>query len=95
MPEASGFVRSAGDFLAVEGPCVLDGLIFQPDAEASSANVYDGLDVTSGKMFCRFDTATQTTLPLLFPGGVRFDSGIYVHTNGGTVVTTVLFHNVE
>lgn len=95
MPEPSGFVRIEGDGLAVEGPCILHGIIFWPDSDADYADIYDGLDATSGKKFCRIESSTSITWSFVFPEGIEFDHGIYVDGIDSAVETTILFHNVE
>ena len=95
MPEQDGHVLIRGSGLAVEGPGVLHGLIFWPDEDADYADIYDGLDATTGKLFCRIETSTSTTWSWASEHGVLFDNGIYVAGKDADVETTVLFHNVE
>lgn len=95
MIEGDGHVLIKGSDLAVEGPVILRGLIFWPDADADYADIYDGLDATSGKKFCRIESSTSITWAWSFEHGVQFDNGIYVDGIDDAVETTVIFHNVE
>ena len=94
MEHECGYVTIKGDGLAIEGPCLVHGLILQPDASADYCTVYDGLDATSGKEFVVIDTSTIITRELLFPCPVRFDRGVYIDGLDSAVKTTVLFHYV-
>lgn len=95
MPEGSSWTLIRGDGLAVEGPCLLLGLIFWPDADADYVDVYDGHDATSGKLFCRIETPTSLTWSFCFGSKPRFDGGIYVDGIDGDVETTVIYEDVE
>lgn len=95
MPHADGFVLIKGSGLVVEGPGDLHGLIFWPDADADYADVYDGLDATSGKKFCRIETSTSITWSFHFDPGVHFENGIYVAGKDEAVETTVIFNPEE
>lgn len=94
MPEGAAWVRVKGDDLAVQGPCLLLGLIFWPDADGDYVDVYDGLDATGGKKFCRIELATSTTRHLSFGQGVEFRSGVYVDGIDSAVETTVIFEQL-
>jgi len=91
MPGGVSWVRITGDGLAVQGPCVLHGLIVWPDSDGDYADVYDGLDATAGKKFCRVECAASTTRHVQFGQGVEFTAGVYVDGIDSAVQTTVLF----
>lgn len=93
MVEECGYVTITGDGLAVEGSCLVHGLILQPDANADYCTVYDGLDAVSGKVFVVIDTSIVVTRELIFPCPVRFDLGVYIDGLDSAVRTTVLFHH--
>lgn len=95
MPEALEWVRIEGDGLAVQGPCKLHGLIFWPDTASDYVDVYDGLDATSGKKFCRIETSVVLTWPFVFDPPVGFSSGVYVDGIDSAVETTVIFEQLE
>lgn len=95
MEQGAGYVTITGDGLAVEGPCLVCGLILQPNANADYCTVYDGLDAVSGKEFLVIDTSTIITRELLFPCPVRFNHGVYIDGLDSAVKTTVIFQNVE
>ena len=85
------WVRILGDGLVYSGPCLVHNLTLWPDSDADYAYVYDGRDPISGKLFCRLEAATSTTLHLAFGDGVPFDQGIYVDGSDAAVETTVVF----
>ena len=91
MPNRQRPVRIIGDGLAWQGPCLLTGIIFVPDANDDYVDVYDGRDATTGEKVCRVKTATKTTLHLYFGSGIYFDGGIYLDGYDAAVETTVLF----
>lgn len=85
------FVRIAGDGMIHDGPCIVKAVVFWPDADTDYVDVYDGRDTTSGKKFCRIETATQTTRSISFGSGVLFGKGIYVDGVDAAVETTVVY----
>lgn len=89
--ELSTFVKITGDGMAFDGPCILKAVVFWPDADADYVDVYDGRDTTTGKKFCRIETATQTTKTLNLGSGVVFGKGIYVDGIDAAVETTVVY----
>lgn len=95
MPDGASWVLIKGSGLAVQGPCHVLGIVFWADANSDYADIYDGLDATSGKKFCRIESATQITWPFVFPVGVHFASGVYVAGIDSAVETTVVFRQLE
>lgn len=95
MPEGSSWVRVKGDGVAVQGRCLLLGVLFWPDANADYVDVYDGLDATSGKKFCRFETSVSVTWCHCFAHGVEFATGIYVDGIDSAVETTIVFRPLD
>lgn len=95
MENADGHVLVKGDGRAVEGSCIVHGIIFWPDDDADYVDIYDGLDETSGKKVFRIETATSITWAWSFTHGILFDNGVYVDGKDDAVETTILFHNVE
>jgi len=91
MPDGAAWVKIKGDGLAVQGRCLLLGLVFWPDVAADYADIYDGLDATSGKKFCRIEADVDQTIPVGFTSPVEFVSGIYVDGIDSAVETTVIF----
>lgn len=91
MPEASGFVRTAGDGCAVEGPCVVTGFVWYCDKNDEQCLIYDGLDAVSGKPFTELIGDGKTTNVIGLGTGVRFDNGVYVDQTTTLDVITVLF----
>lgn len=88
---SAGFVRILGDGLVFGGRCLVKGLIFWPDADADHCDVWDGLNTTAGKKFCRVEVAVSTTRHIGLGQGVIFESGIYIDGTDGAVETTVIF----
>lgn len=95
MPEGASWVRIEGDGVAVQGRCLLLGLVFWPDVAADYVDVYDGLDATAGKKFCRVEADVDETIPVQFPAPVEFASGIYVDGIDSAVETTVIFQLLD
>ena len=91
MPDGAAWVKIKGDGLAVQGRCLLLGLVFWPDVAADYADIYDGLDATSGKKFCRLEADVDQTIPVGFSNPVEFAQGIYVDGIDSAVETTVIF----
>jgi len=85
------WVRVVGDGLAYSGPCLLKSVAMQPVLANDYADIYDGNDTTSGKLFVRFITAVVVTWCICFGDGVPFDQGIYIDGKNADVVTTVCF----
>lgn len=95
MPEASAFVRIAGDGLAAEWPCVVTGFVWRCNNNGDQCLIYDGLDSTSGKVFAKLIGGKDTFYPINLGGGVRFESGVYVDQSSKSCEITVLFRQVE
>lgn len=91
MAHEKHWVRIVGDGLVFEGACVIDGILFSPDAANDYVDVYDGHDTVSGKKFCRIKTSVVVTWHFRFPDGVHFDQGIYLDGIDNAVETTVEF----
>lgn len=91
----AGFVRIVGDGLVYAGRCLVKGLVFWPDADADHVDVYDGVNTTIGKKFCRVEVAVSTTRHIGLGQGVVFESGIYIDGTDGAVETTVLFESLD
>lgn len=89
------YVRIVGSGRAVQGACIVRGVIFAPDANADYVDIYDGLDATSGERVCRIESSTITTQHLAFGDGVQFHSGVYVSGIDSAVETTILFNPGE
>jgi len=85
------WTRVVGDGLVYEGPCLIFDIILWPDSDGDYADIYDGLDTTSGKKFCRIEAAASTTRHLRFGPGVVFDRGIYVDGCDSAVETNIVF----
>lgn len=95
MPNDTAWVLIKGDGLAYEGKCRLLGVVFTPDANYDYADIYDGLDTTSGKRFCRLASSTRTSLVFSFVHPPEFAGGIYVDAYDAAIETTVLFEPLE
>lgn len=100
MPEAdvsegTSWALVKGGGRAYQGRCRLVGIIFWPDVAADYVDIYDGLDVDSGKKFCRVETDTDETVLVNFTHPVEFSSGIYVDGIDSAVQTTVIFEPLE
>lgn len=89
------WVHIANDGLVYEGPCLVHSLTLWPEAIHDYANVYDGRDVVSGKLFVKMRSAPLITLHLDFGDGVPFDQGIYIDGIDVGVETTVVFTPIE
>ena len=94
MPEKS-WVRVEGSGLAVEGPCILNAVIFEPVTGADWTDVYDGLDATAGKLFCHIVSSVVVTWPFCLGEGVPFDAGVYVNDIDGGTATTIIYTPLE
>lgn len=95
MPEPGGFVRVVGDGLVVEGSCVLLAYLWRCDKNNHTCAIYDGLDVTQGKLFAELIGRADTYYPFSFGDGVAFDSGLYVDQTNTDDALTVIFRQVE
>lgn len=98
MTEQTGsprWVRILGDDLIYTGPCLVTHILMNPDANQDYADVYDGRDTTSGKLFCRLGNATRTGRHLNLGAGVHFENGIYIDAYDSAVETTVVFIPLE
>lgn len=95
MPVGSSWVRVKGDGRAVEGPCLLHDIVFWPDANGDYVDIYDGLDATAGKKFCRIESVVQVTWQMAFDPPVEFFAGIYCDGIDSAVETTIVFSQVE
>ena len=91
MPEGNAWVRIPGSGLAVEGACQVLGVIFWPNDDTDYADIYDGLDATSGKKFCRIESSTSITWCFCFAHPPEFSSGVYVKGVDDDVETTIVF----
>jgi len=85
------WVRIVGDGLAYEGPCLLHSVSVLPITANDYADVYDGRDAVSGKMFARLISSVVDTLCIYYGDGVPFDQGIYIDAIDAEVETTVVF----
>lgn len=84
------WVRVTDDALVYIGPCLVHNIIATPAGNNEYHEIYDGRDTTSGKLFCRIETAQVLTRPINLGQGVPFDVGIYVAVeNLGDAVTIV------
>lgn len=88
------WARVVGDGLVAEGPCVVHDILIWPDVDTDYTDIYDGRDTSSGKKFCRIETATSTTLHFHFDPAVFFDRGVYVDGADSAVETTIVFDPV-
>lgn len=85
------WTRIVGGGLAYEGPCEVFHIVFWPDANSDYADIYDGLDTSSGKKFCRIEAPVQLTEQVSLVPGVIFDRGIYIDGIDSAVETTIVF----
>lgn len=95
MADGAAWTLVKGDGVAVQGRCLLLGLIFWPDVDTDYVDIYDGLDSTSGRKFCRVETAVSTTRHVQFGQGVEFSSGVYVDGVDPAVQTTIIFEQLD
>ena len=79
----------AGDGEVYSGRCLVTDIILWPNDDGDYADVYDGRDTTSGRKFCRVESAVSTTMHFVFGSGIPFDVGIYVDGKDGDVQTTI------
>lgn len=91
MADGSGFVRIAGDGLVVEGPCIVTDLLLYTKSNNDQCIVYDGLDVTSGKLFLQFVGNDKETKHLHFGAGIQFNNGVFVDQSDTDDTVTVCF----
>lgn len=95
MPEPVSWVRMEADGQAVEGPCLVHGFVAGSTLANDWIDVFDGLDVVSGKWFARLRTLQKVTLPVLFPDPVAFVSGVAVALGSASMQVVVLFVQAE
>ena len=95
MPHASGWTMIKGSGLAVEGPCVLLGVIFTPDTTNDYVTIYDGIDAASGRKFAKITTAVDVTWPFHMSCHPLFAAGVYVEGIDSAVETTIIYESVE
>lgn len=91
MPVPSGWVRIAGDGLAVEGACVVTAILWRCDKNNEMCAIYDGLDAVSGKAFATLIGDADSFYPLDLGGGVQFDGGVYVDQTTTLDEVTICF----
>lgn len=89
------WVHLYGDGAVYQGACLVHSITLWPEANQDYTRVYDGRDVTSGKMFVELQAATRTNVHVTFEGGVPFDQGIYVNGKDAEVQTTIVFTPTE
>jgi len=94
MPEGKSFVVIKGDGLAVQWPVLLTDILFYCSADGNQCLIYDGLDVTSGKFFCRLQGANDRSYHVGLGEGVEFSSGIYVDQSGTSDECTICFRSL-
>jgi len=85
------WARIVGDGMAYDGPCLLHSVNMLPITANDYADVYDGRDAVSGKLFARFISSVVVTWCICYAEGVPFDQGIYVDGKDAEVETTVVF----
>ena len=85
------WARVIGDGCVYSGPCIVYMVILQVDAANDYADIYDGRDADSGKLFARLASAVKTTWSLELNTGVPFAEGIYIDGFDAAVATTVVF----
>ncbi len=95
MPDGLPWVRIKGDGLAVQGRCLLHGVIFWPDVAADYVDIYDGLDATSGRKFARIEADVDATVVVGLGSGVEFATGVYVDGIDSAVETTIVFEQLD
>jgi len=88
---ATHWTRITGDGLIYDGPCIVQHIIFWPDAAADYVDIYDGRDVTTGSKFARIELEADQTRSINLGNGVLFGQGIYVDGIDTAVQTTVAF----
>lgn len=91
MPEGAAWVRVSGDGLAVEGPCLLLGILWRCDKNDDECLVYDGLDPTSGKPFTELVGDGDSFYHFDFGDGVEFASGVYIDQTRADDKATIYF----
>ena len=89
------WVRILGDGCVYAGRCKIYMIVLQVDSANDYANVYDGVDVGSGKLFVKLASAVKVTWSLDLNSGVPFANGIYVDATDSTVATTIVFEPIE
>lgn len=89
------WVRLAASGLAVEGPCLVHSLIFTPNNNDESVDVYDGRDAVAGRLFCHVVMFREETTAIDLGAGVPFDRGVYVSMENVGDAVTVVFTPLE
>lgn len=89
--EATHWVRTRGDGLVYDGPCIVRLITFQPDAAGDYVDIYDGRDITTGERFARLSSANGNSRHMGLGQGVLFGRGIYVDGIDSAIETTVAF----
>ena len=89
------WVRILGDGCVYSGPCRVYMVVLQVEAANDYANIYDGIDPTSGKLFVKLTSAVKVTWALDLNSGVPFVSGIYIDATDSAVATTVVFEPID
>jgi len=92
---ARNWVRLAADGLAVEGSCLVHTIIFTPNNNDESVDVYDGLDAVAGKLFCHVVMFREETRTIDLGEGVPFDRGVYVAMENVGDAVTIVFTPLE
>lgn len=95
MPEGDAWVRIKGDGLAVEGRCLVKGVLWYCKNQGNQCFLYDGLDVTSGKLFCHLSGGNTEAISLGFGEGVEFASGVYVDQSTTGDEATIIFRTLS
>lgn len=89
------YARVVGDGRVYQGAAILYAVIFQPISADDYADIYDGLDATSGEVVFRTISSAVITWHVSFPQGVRLNHGIYIDGKDDAVETTVFFQPLE
>jgi hypothetical protein len=91
MPEGKAFAVVKGDGRAVEGRCVVTDILWYCKSQGNQLFVYDGLDATSGRFFCRMSAGNTENLDVHLGEGVEFASGVYVDQSSTDDEVTICF----
>jgi len=88
---ATHYRHISGNGLVTDKPCILKSIMFTPNAANDWADIYDGVDTTSGTKVCRILSAVVVSWCFNLSDGILMGRGIYIDGLDDAVETTVAY----
>ena len=95
MAEGHAWVRQCGSGSVAEWPLRLINILWYCHGQGDSAQIYDGLDATTGKPFLKMSGSGSEVITVALGEGARFEHGIYVTQSDNDDEMTFVYEPVR